>query len=241
MDAEDQLQRSKMEKEREARREVLAYNARYKEVQQHQSMQQRMQDEYLLKYALQKEAEAVAAEDEKRNANKAAAAQYRRYLEEQMVKEAEDNSAIDDIRRTEEERVWNARDAALDARQRARDELRRQVDEGRMEQMEYRRRAQLLEEEEDRIYAAKFIIDAKDGIAMEREEERQRRDINMENKSKLEQQIQLRRMREEREKQDTYLENKHMQYVEKMHQKKLQEQGGMVRTFRPLKQSQWYS
>jgi hypothetical protein len=61
------------------------------------------------------------------------------------------------------------------------------------------------------------------------------------NNERLKDQIRFRMEKEEREKQDEYLAYKHMLRMEEMHKKKLSEQGGVARTFRPLKQSQWYS
>ena len=238
---EEEMLRKRLEDERLQRKEVLEYNARYNAVIKERQRIERLQDEYLLRYALEKEAEEIAAESAKKNANKAAAAQYRKYLEEQMIKESEDNSALDEIRKREEEKVWNARDAVLDARQRARDELRRVVDEGRREQIDYRRRQQLAEADEDRQYAKHFVSAAKEGIQKERDEELRRREVNMMNRSHLEEQMEMRRLAAERERQDIYLESLHMKHMERLHQQKLREQGGAVRLYRPLKQTQWYS
>ena len=238
---EEEMLRRRLEDERLQRKEVLEYNARYNAVIKERQRVERLQDEYLIRYAMEKEAEEIAAENAKRNANKAAAAQYRKYLEEQMIKESEDNSALDEIRKREEEKVWNARDAMLDARQRARDDLRRMVDEGRREQIENRRKQELSEAEEDRQYAKQFIIAAKEGIQKERDEDRRRREINVENRSHLEEQMEMRRLAAERERQEIYLESLHMRHMERLHQQKLREQGGAVRLYRPLKQTQWYS
>jgi hypothetical protein len=59
-------------------------------------------------------------EEMKKNADREAALQYRKYLEELMVKEAEDTAFVDEVRKREEERVWKARDDALNAREEAR-------------------------------------------------------------------------------------------------------------------------
>lgn len=89
----------------------------------------------MLRFALAKEKEAQEAEEAKRNANRQAAKEYKRYLEEQMIRDAEDTAQLDDMRRREEEKVWKARDDALNARQAARDYLMKTVDEGRQEQI----------------------------------------------------------------------------------------------------------
>jgi hypothetical protein len=45
-------------------------------------------------------------DEEKRNANRENAIQYRKYLEDLMVREKEDSAFVDDIRKREEEKVW---------------------------------------------------------------------------------------------------------------------------------------
>lgn len=97
------------------------------------------QDLALLRFALAKEREAQEAEEAKKHANRQAALEYKKYLEEQMIRDAGDAAHLDEMRRAEEEKVWKARDDALAARQAARDYLMKMVDEGRQEQIRYKR------------------------------------------------------------------------------------------------------
>jgi hypothetical protein len=93
---------------------------------------------------LKKEREAQEAEEAKKHANRQAALEYKKYLEEQMVRDAGDAAHLDEMRRVEEEKVWKARDDALAARQAARDYLLKMVDEGRQEQIRYKHDSEVL-------------------------------------------------------------------------------------------------
>jgi hypothetical protein len=97
------------------------------------------------------------------------------------------------------------------------------------------------EKEEEAIWAKKFIEDSQMGQARERAATEARRKIAQDNNGKLLNQIAVRKEMEEKEKQEIYLDNKHMKHIEKQHRDKLAEQGGNVRGFRPLKKSQWYT
>ena len=116
-------------------REIHEYNKQFKIISAEEARVQAEQDAILLNYALHKEREKEAEEKAKREGAREAARTYKKYLEEQMIKEAEDNSWIDEVRKREEERVWKARDDALQAREDARAYLMKAVDEGRQEQI----------------------------------------------------------------------------------------------------------
>jgi hypothetical protein len=188
-----------------------------------------------------KERETAAAEEAKKNLARNAAGEFRRYLEDQMLKEAQDNSFADGIRKAEEEKVWKARDDALEARRVARNNLMQLVDEGRQEQIEYRRQTVVEEKKEGERFATTFMEEAKEGMAREKEALQARRVIAVDNNKHLQLQISGRTERQQKEAQDSFLADKHMQYMEKQHQDKLATQGGAVRTFRPLTKASWYS
>lgn len=241
MAADRELQRKRAEDAKQRGREVLQFNALTRIIAEEERRVEKEQDAILLQYALQKEREAAEAEEAKRNSARNAAAEFRRYLEEQMVKEAQNDAHVDAIRRAEEEKVWKARDDALEARRVARENLMRMVDEGRQEQIEHRRRQLLQERVEGEEFARKFVEDAKIGIEKERSEVLHRRELAVENNEFLQRQISQRQDAKERERQVAFLEDKRMKYIERQHQQKLSEQGGSVRTFRPLTKNNWYS
>ena len=190
---------------------------------------------------MRKEREANEAEEAKRIANKNAAVKYRKYLEEQMVKEAEDTAFMDEVCKREEEKVWKARDDVLQARQDARDRLMELVDEGRQEQIKAKAEVAAREREEGKIFAQRFLEEAKIGVEREKAAAERRRQLNMENKEVLTQQLSVRRYNEELSKQEQYLEDKQMKYMERLHTEKLRDQGGNLRTQFPLKSGHWYT
>lgn len=241
IDAEEAAKQRRTEEAHRLGREVMAFNLENRKVRQEEAKIEAEQDAVLLDYALRKEREQIAAEEAKRNANRQAALQYRTYLEEQMIKEAEDTAFVDEIRRREEEKVWKARDDALQARDDARAYLLKLVDEGRQEQIRYKREHDERERTEDSKFVTKFMQDAADAVRQEREEaEARRRQAEM-NNEQLQKQIQARRLREEMEKQEAYLADKEMKYREKLHQQRLAQQAGTVRMNFPLQKNNWYT
>ena len=99
------------------------------------------------------EREQIAAEDAKKEGQKQAALQYRKYLEELMVKEAEDNTELDAVRAAEEIKIWKARDKVLQDREDARKYLMQQVDQGRQEQIKIRREREAKAIEDEKVYS----------------------------------------------------------------------------------------
>lgn len=238
---EERLQRQRQVEANQRRKEILETNAQAREIEEAEKQLRKAQDMALLRFALAKEREAQEAEEAKKNANRQAALEYKKYLEEQMIRDADDAAHLDEMRKLEEEKVWKARDDALAARQAARDYLMKMVDEGRQEQIRNKRETELNQKQEERVWSERFLKDSEEGMRQERLEAEARRQVAIQNNYQLKDQINYRREKEEKEKQDEYLAYKHMLKVEEMHKKKLAEQGGVARTYRPLKQSQWYS
>lgn len=241
IEEEDEIQYARQEREKQRGKDIKKFNEAYKHILEERRAVEKEQEAILLEYALRKEREQNAAEEAKRQANRQAALQFRKYLEDLMVKEAEDTAFMDEVCKREEERVWKQRDDALQARQDARDTLMRMVDQGRQEQIQAKREVFEKEKDEGRAFALRFLEETKDGIEKDRSEMVQRRVQNVDNKEKLAQQIAIRRHKEELEKQEAYLSEKHAMHMERMHQQKLAEQGGSVRAHRPLKSGQWFS
>lgn len=239
--AEEALQKKKSDEAKQRGKEVLQFNAQFKIIEAERLREEAEQNAILLEYAMRKEREQIAAEEAKKNAARNASLQFRKYLEEQMIKEAEDTAFVDEINKREEAKVWKARDDALQAREDARNHLMKLVDEGRQEQIRRKREEMIREKESEKIYVKKFIEDAKEGIRLEQDAAIRRREKAAANNEKLSQQIELRRRQEELAKQETYLADKQMKYIERQHQLKLAEQGGAVRLNRPLQKNNWYT
>ena len=70
--------------------EIHEFNKQFKILSAQEARTQAEQDAILLHYAMQKEREKDAEEKAKRDGAREAARTYKKYLEEQMVKEAED-------------------------------------------------------------------------------------------------------------------------------------------------------
>lgn len=158
-----------------------------------------------------------------------------------MIKEAEDTAFIDEVRRKEEEKVWKARDEALQAREDARNYLMKMVDEGRQEQIRHRNEQLIKEKDEDRKFVKKFMDEANDAIRKDREDIDSRRRLNMDNNQQLMKQIDLKKQKEELERQEIYLADKEMKYRERLHQQRLAEQAGNLRLNFPLQKNNWYT
>lgn len=209
--------------------EVKAYNMQNQGKAAQDAAIEKEQDAILLAYALRKENEAKAAEQAKKDNAKNAAKAYQKYLEEQMVKEAQDNTFADAARQAEAEKVWKARDDALQAREDARNYLMKMVKEGREEQIKAKQERMRKEIEDEYEYSKGFIDDAKEGIRLEQEASQTRRIKAEANNVKLMEQIERKRAADEKEKQDEYLANMQMKHIERMHQEKLATQAGRLR------------
>lgn len=106
---EREIQNERQRKAKEAGKEVLRFNAEQRAIRKEESKRDAIEDAILLNYALTKEQEQIAAEEAKKNSARNAAALYKKYLEEQMIKEAANDAEVDAIRKAEEEKVWKAR------------------------------------------------------------------------------------------------------------------------------------
>ena len=86
---------------------------------------------------MEKEQSEVAGEKYKKEMEKDQAQKYRAFLEQQMIKEAVDNSGIEEYRRIESEKIWVKRDNDKKAEDDARAQLLKEVKEGREEQVSW--------------------------------------------------------------------------------------------------------
>lgn len=222
-------------------REVLEHNQQYKVLEAEEAKIQRYHDKILLDYALMKERESDQADDQKKLNVRAAAIQYAKYLAEQDVKEKEETTFVDGVRRMEEEKMWKIRDDALQERQDSRDYLMRMVDSGRQEQIRSKQEQAMREKAQSQVFATKFVSEAREGLEKDRIDAMRRRNVGIDNNDKLQDQIAFRREKEEMEKQEIYLADKRMKYIERTHQQRLADQSGALKTNFPIKSGQWYS
>lgn len=208
---------------------TAAYNAANAGHVGAKTAQEKEHDSILLAYSLRKEAAEKAVEQKKKDDAKAAAQEFRMYLQEQMVKDAEDDGALDAMREAEARKVYKQREDALNAREEARATLMRSVMAGREEQIQAKMDAISKARQEEIDYAKTFIQDAKDGMAREGNEAAIRREANELNQNRLNEQIERRRLLKEREQQEVYLADKQMERMERLHKQKLTSQAGNLR------------
>ena len=236
--AENAKQQARHDEAHRRGRETSDFNKTFKVIAAEQARKEKEENDILLNYALEQERLRIAEEDGQKQAWAAAARQQRKYLEALMIKEKEDSSFVDEINRRESEKVWKARDDALQAREDARNYLMNLVRAGREEQIAAKNERLRKEKQDDKIYASKFIGDVKEGLEIDRRAVEERRTKSVVNNQRLMQQIELRRLQEEQAKQDTYLEEKRMKFIERQHMQRLAQQGGAIRVNFPLKKNE---
>ena len=214
---------------------VMAFNEKYKEQSAEKAQIESEHDSILLQNALKLEKAQIDFENNKKREGAEAAKKYRKYLEEMMVKEAEDTGFVDEMNKREADKVQQARDDALQARQDARDYLMKLVHEGRAEQILYKEAQGRKEKEEGKLFANRFLDDMKAGIVKDKADVDARRAKNIMNQEKLMAQMSERERAAAAVKQEVFLEDKRMQLIEKKHREKLSMQGGVVRIAFPKK------
>ena len=239
--AEEAKQKGRHDLAHRMGKETSEFNKQFRIIAAETAAKEREQNSILLNYALEQERLRIQEEEDAKNAWTAAAKQQRKYLEELMVREAQDTSFVDNINKREAEKVWKARDDALQAREDARNYLMKMVKEGRAEQIRAKAEVRIKEKQDDKEYAKKFIGDVEEGLEIDRRAVERRRDGAVANNVQLTRQIELRRMQEELAKQDSYLEEKRMRYIERQHMQRLAMQGGAIRTQFPLMKNNYSS
>ena len=220
-------------------REMNEYNKHFKILEQEELRIQREHDKILLDYALMKEKESDIADNKKKDEIRKSAKKYAEYLQIQSVKESHESAYLDEIHRKEEEKIMQLKDNELKQRTNARNNLMRMVDNGRQEQINYKNNAALKEKMDNKNFDLNYMNNVRNAIDNEKINEINRRNHNIENNEKLYDQIIYRREKDEKEKQEVYLADKRMKFIERTQQQKLAEQGGVIRTNFPLKHCDW--
>jgi len=219
--------------------DVRAFNDRRLALVRARAEEERQQDLALLEHAMAQEAKAAAREQGKDAKAQAEARMYRKYLEELMQKDAEDERAVDAVRQEKEEEVWEQREAMLQARREKSERLWQQVDAGRREQLRCKALAGEKEAEEGAREVEEWKMKLAAGVEEERRAQEARRAAVIENQEVLQQQVELRRRRGRWEKQQEYLRVKHMEREEAALVQRQKEQAGIARTHFPLCSGKW--
>ncbi|CAM9425586.1 unnamed protein product [Chrysoparadoxa australica] len=241
LDEEARVQQEKKMQAHEAGKAVAAYNEKRLSLREQQAAEERERDVLLLKYAMAKAAAGDEEERRKKEAEKEAMRKYNEYLKEQAVKEQEDQSANEAIRREAEDRIWRERDRQQQAQLDARNALLKECHEARMTQVQIKQR---LQEQALKLDAQQAEVDRLEFIKGEERErelqEKKRREL-LDQAAILREQVEARRKAKEAEKQEEYLQIKQMEAFERRHKARLASQAGVVTMKHPRPHTQWYS
>lgn len=222
-------------------RATLRSNQEYKAKEMEEAQVQRNQDKILLEYALYGEEQAMMVESSRKQSIRQAAKLFAENFQGRSAKELDDIKYGEDVRRKEEEKLWQARETELQDRQDASDYLTRMVTNGRLEQIRFKTDQTNRDRLEADLFAAQYRADTRDGVEREKTEASRRRIANIENSDKILDQITYRREKEELENQAVYLSDKRMKAVERDHRQRVAAQGPSLRANFPLRSTQWES
>mmetsp|Transcript_20897 Transcript_20897/g.24684 ORF Transcript_20897/g.24684 Transcript_20897/m.24684 type:complete len:482 (+) Transcript_20897:54-1499(+) len=199
------------------------------------------EDLLLLNYALNKEREAEASEQHKKDMEKETTKRYQAYLKAQMLKEQENQSSIDQLRKIEEDKIWSKREKEQQDRLDTRNKLWNETDKGRQEQIRMlkEREAKLLDDEKIEAHAHGGNQNELDKI--EANKVAARKEAVMLNQMAVKAQGAYSQRLIRRETQEKFLDGKIMNKVEMEHKARLSEMAGQVKVNFPNKHTQWYS
>ena len=221
------IQRSK--EEGEVMRKETMQRAREREERQ------RLEENHnsiLLQHALELEKMKLQAEQAKKEEGKEAAAEYIHCLQEQQQQEEKEKQRIDNIRNEEFERIAKKNEEKEMSEAEERRQWVEDTNMSRQEQIRRKRR----EDEELRKKMVWEFGQTKEARHSHEESERRkceqaladRMEVVMANRAT----IQIKAKEKEIEQQEKHIQNKQIQYAERMHQKKIEEETGNF--YRPM-------
>jgi len=204
--------------------------------------EQKRRDLMLLNYALEKERASNNADAAKKGEEKATVKRYQAYLEAQMIKEREETGFADALRKAEEDKIWDMRDAEQQRRKDERAESWRKTHDGRQEQIRLKMQREMDEMEYDRTAGAADRAAAHAELdRIEAEKQAAMKQARMENLMGIQAQKAHNGRGKRREEQSKYLEAKVMAKTEVEHKERLTGLGGEVKVNFPNKHTQWYT
>lgn len=226
----------KVQNERLRGAEVIMENKRRMDEREKAKVVQRREEQALLDYAIKREKLQIQKEDEKSQENKGAAQEYMNFLEEQMVKENEDTRAIDRIRDEKSAGIWSAREAEKKAKDDARSKLMADVEYSRKEQILEKKRMREEERRENDKQLQLSILEREEHRLKEKQKEDLKMKATFENMLANKRTCEKRAEQKARDKQQNFLEQEHLEWKEKEHNKrldKLRSGEGVVQTHFP--------
>jgi hypothetical protein len=201
----------------------------------------RSEDLLLLNYALEKERQSQAAEQQKKDMEKETTKRYQAYLKAQMVKEQEDQSSIDQLRKIEEDKIWAKREKEQQDRLDARKDLWEKTDKGRQDQIRMKKEREQKIHDEEMAEASKHGVNQEELDRIEALKVAARTQAVNENQIAVRAQGAYKQRLLRREEQEKFLDGKIMNKVELEHKARLSEMAGQVKVNFPNKHTQWYS
>jgi len=158
-----------------------------------------------------------------------------------MVKEKEDDTLLEELRRQDEERAAAKRDAQLQREQVARQELLNAVMDGRKMQLENKARIRQVEAGEDHQHAVRTREECERLAELEAETQAAQRNARLDNQSAVRVQVSSKLQAKQGEEQANFLEYKAMKYAEKKFQSVLGGDGGRVARGAARTEAKWSS
>jgi len=238
------------EQEEQSKRTALAYargrairefNESRKHLRREAEAHVREQDMMLLQYALDKEKADEMNEARKREEEKETTKVFQEYLKAQMIKEAQNDALVEELRKAEEDRIWERKEGEQRKRDEARAYLMRITNEGRQTQIEEKRKR----------HAEELAYEGSENEYMDREQaeldrieadkEARRRLATDKNLAYIKGQIAAKERARRREEQEKFLETKIMERNEEEHRRQLAEQAGRLKLYHPIKHTSWYT
>jgi hypothetical protein len=216
------------EAERQRGKAVLRYNNIRQSKRSEDAKMEMESDLLLLKVALEKERRELESEEEKKRAEAAITKQYQEHLRLQMIKEKEDDSLLEELRRQDEERVQAKRDAQFAREQECRQELLNAVMEGREQQLVNKARTRQVEAAEDHEHAVRTKTECERLVVLEASTQAAQAKARADNQGAIRVQKNAKETAKEQQLQHEYLEWKTMKYAEKKFQDVLGRDGGKV-------------
>ena len=217
--------------------EILRANMQRLRDHEREEMEKKKQDSIMLLYALDKERQEILKEQERKEQGHQAAQDYLAFVQDQMIKDQTDTAHIDKIRNSEMEKISRKRDEAMKRQSDERRNLLTEVNKARLTQIKWKN---MKHAEEKRELAQQVIAGRKEWEHQEMVEkilaERKKEDTvanMMANKVTIE----MQKKKLDLEKQKKFFLHKQIQFDEKQHNNRIQNQAGNMKTYFPRRGS----
>merc|ERR1711988_1203230 len=194
-------------------RAVLEYNNARQMKRAEDAKLEMQNDLVLLQVALEKERRELEDEEEKRRQEKEMTKQFQEHLRLQMIKEAEDDTLLEELRRQDEDRVQKEKAARAN--------LLKLTVKGRQEQLALKAKWKADELAQDKLRIAHTMRENERLEELEKQAAAQQAQARKDNQTAVTFQIRKKAETRAREKQSEYLQLRQMQHSEKQYMKRL--------------------